>query len=58
MTHFLQTLTSAVTDLCVLVLTRNVLICQEHLDVSVRMVTSNCRMEAVKVCLLPNKDTM
>jgi len=42
---------SAVTGLDVLILTRNVSICQEHLDVNVKMATSNYRMGTVKVCM-------
>jgi len=58
MTLFLQISMSAATGLSVLILTRNVLICQEHLDVNVKMATSNYRMEAVKVCsVLPHRFT-
>ena len=48
-TLFLQILMNAVTELSVLILTRNVLIYLEHLTVNVKMATSNCGMGAAKV---------
>ena len=44
---------NAMTDLSVLILTRNVLIYLEHLDVSAKMATRNCEMETVKVYVVP-----
>jgi len=42
---------SVATGLGVLILVKNVLICQEHIDASVKMATINCGMETVKVCM-------
>jgi len=49
----LQTLMNAETNLVVLILVKLVLICLEHLDVSVKMATSKYRMGTVKICIVP-----